>query len=123
MTRLQVMLLVSHEYVPIPGHWAILVSRDVTQEGTLFNTLGNHFHGFYVDVKGNICPSPGEAVSSFILGYTNKSTLARMEEIANSTPEPAPNCQTWAQWFAQKLVDEGILEASAMEKFETAPRT
>ncbi|KAH7254626.1 hypothetical protein B0J15DRAFT_512848 [Fusarium solani] len=117
------MLLVSHEYVPIPGHWAILVSPDVTKEGTLFNTLGNHFRGFYVDVKKDICPRPGECVSSFILGSVDKPKLARMEEIANSTPEPAPDCQTWAQWFAQRLADEGILHTSAMEKFKTAPRT
>lgn len=123
MARLLVMLLVSHEYVPIPGHWAILVSPGVTQEGTLFNTLGNHFRGFYVDIKKDICPSPGERVSSFVLGSVDESQLTRMEEIANSTPKPAPDCQTWAKWFAQKLVDERFLRKSAMEKFETAPRT
>lgn len=123
MVRLQIMLLVSHERVPIPGHWAILVSPDVTKEGTLFNTVGSHFRGFTVDIKKNICPSPGERVSAFTLGPTNQDKLARMEEIANSTPKPAPNCQVWAQWFAQRLVDEGILHHSAMSKFRTAPRS
>ncbi|KAJ4327430.1 hypothetical protein N0V84_002203 [Fusarium piperis] len=123
MTRLQIMLLVSHEHVPIPGHWAIFVAPEVTKEGTLFYTVGDHARGFTVDVKKNVCPTPQERVTAINLGFVDESKLGRMEEIANSTPKPVSSCQIWAQWFAQKLVEEGILQHSAMAKFRTAPRT
>ncbi|RSL41500.1 hypothetical protein CEP54_015803 [Fusarium duplospermum] len=155
MNHLEIFLLISHEwiarpqeYVPLPTHWAIFVSRDIRAQGTLFNTLGAPFYGYTVDIRKKICPITSGGAGWLSLGYVHESQLERLEEIANSTPEPVgPNCsermleiarsivlpekppgfppsvadsEAWASMFVRGLINQSYLEQFAMEKLRTA---
>ncbi|RSM15083.1 hypothetical protein CDV31_005164 [Fusarium ambrosium] len=129
MNRLQIYLLISHEwiarpqeYVPLPTHWAIFISPDIRAEGTLFNTLGAPFYGYTVDVRKNIRPVTSGGAGWLSLGLVHESKLERLEEIAKSTPEPVGKCRVWAKWFIERLVDEGVLHEVALQTFEAAPK-
>ncbi|KPM34172.1 hypothetical protein AK830_g12394 [Neonectria ditissima] len=119
---------------PVPAHWGIFVKEEKASRGTVFHAVGSPFTGYSTEIKLNYSlEKTSRKHESILLASIDESQVRCLERVSKSLPAPGisptpldpfagANCQDWAHDFIQALIDQGIIESSAMDILEAAPK-
>ncbi|KAK6853769.1 hypothetical protein PG990_009106 [Apiospora arundinis] len=119
----------------VPAHWAIMVApSDDPMTGRVYHAIGNPFQGYQPEIKESYDLEATRRRHTVVpLGQVNSPDWSSWDGISQSIPRPGispspldpfagENCQDWAVNFVQALVNNGILDPSAVASLEAAPK-
>ncbi|OOQ84590.1 hypothetical protein PEBR_29637 [Penicillium brasilianum] len=134
-----------------PAHWAIFVpNTQAGNVGKLIHVIGSSTNGFFLEFKRNYDFSTTRSEYQMIhladveerfvarpvanapkeTDTTPRDRLEMAAKIVDPPPRslirfdpPKENCQGWIQRYLQQLVNDGLLNDSALLVIQNAPKT